>query len=164
MLLIVLAGMGSRCDQCDRRVGDVDHLSTLVALGYPPVTSTMSNAIGLVVGGCRAPGVTAPNCEGQWDRLRWQIPASPTWRIDRGVPAAPSREVFVEIVPVLLVLATGLVVLGPRIPGVRPRSRRGSRPLSLARVWASDDCPGPGTFAVGIYGGYFTAGEFCWSA
>ena len=68
------------------------------------------------------------------------------------------EKVFVEIVPVLLVLAR-LVVLGPRIQAfARARAEEAGRSAShvsgrrmIALV--------PGTFAVGIYGGYFTAAQ-----
>ena len=50
-------------------------LDALVALGYPPVTATMSNAVGLVAGGVTATWGYRAELGGQEDRLRWQIPA-----------------------------------------------------------------------------------------
>ena len=53
---------------------------------------------------------------GQWDRLRWQLPAS---FVGAGVGAwlllHLPEKVFTEVVPVLLIGALILVVVGPRI-------------------------------------------------
>jgi uncharacterized protein len=67
--------------------------------------------------------------------------------------------VFVQVVPVLLVLALVLVVLGPRIQSwARRRAEQAGRSvehITPARMSALVI----GTFAVGVYGGYFTAAQ-----
>lgn len=160
MILIALAGVG-RCDPAHVGSGTLITFPTLVALGFPPVTATMSSAIGLVAGEATSTLGYRAELAGQWDRLRWQIPASLTGAVIGAylLLHLPER-VFIRIVPVLLILALILVVLGPRIqaamragvprrPGARPRTcRRGGWLL-----WSL------GTFAVGIYGGYFTAAQ-----
>ena len=50
MILIALAGMGAGAINALVGSGTLITFPTLVALGYPPVTATMSNAIGLVAG------------------------------------------------------------------------------------------------------------------
>jgi len=50
VVLIVLAGLGAGAINALVGSGTLITFPTLVALGYPPVTSTMSNAIGLVAG------------------------------------------------------------------------------------------------------------------
>ena len=94
------------------------------------------------------------------DRLRWQIPAS---LIGAGIGAwlllhLPER-VFETVVPVLLVAALALVLIGPRIQTwARRRAEQAGRSVdhvSSARMAALV----AGTFAVGVYGGYFTAAQ-----
>jgi uncharacterized membrane protein YfcA len=133
---------------------------TLVTLGYPPVTSTMSNAVGLVAGSVSGTWGYRRELRGQWHRLRWQMLAS----LSGGILGAwlllhlPER-VFTRIVPVLLVLALFLVVIGPRIQewARRRAERRGEAPgeVSRRRLVALVVL----TFAVGVYGGYFTAAQ-----
>jgi uncharacterized protein len=120
----------------------------------------MSNAVGLVAGGVSGTWGYRRELSGQWDRLRWQIPAS---LIGAGAGAwlllhLPER-VFEQVVPVLLILALILVVLGPRIQAWARRraadSGRSADHVSPRRMAALV----VGTFAVGVYGGYFTAAQ-----
>ena len=67
--------------------------------------------------------------------------------------------VFARVVPVLLIVALVLVVIAPRIQAwARARAEQSGRPADqvssgrMAALMAS-------TFAVGIYGGYFTAAQ-----
>jgi uncharacterized membrane protein YfcA len=97
---------------------------------------------------------------GQWDRLRWQIPGSllgaamGSWLLLH----LPER-VFVAVVPVLLIGALLLVVFGPRIQGWA-RSRADAEGRSADHVTSSRmTALVLGTFAVGVYGGYFTAAQ-----
>ena len=50
LLLIGLAGFGAGAINALVGSGTLITFPTLVALGYPPVTATMSNAVGLVAG------------------------------------------------------------------------------------------------------------------
>src|SRR6478672_11818462 len=116
MILITLAGVGAGAINAVVGSGTLITFPTLVALGYPPVTATMSNAVGLVAGGVSSTWGYRRELRGQWDRLRWQIPAS---LVGAGLGAwlllhLPEKA-FVTIVPVLLALALILVVAGPRI-------------------------------------------------
>jgi uncharacterized protein len=132
----------------------------LVALGYPPVTSTMSNAVGLVAGSASGTWGYRRELRGQWHRLKWQLPAS---FIGAGLGAwlllHLPEKVFQQIVPVLLILALVLVVIGPRIQEwARRRSEAAGEsaehvsPRKMVMLVVA-------TFAVGIYGGYFTAAQ-----
>ena len=78
MILIALAGMGAGAINSLVGSGTLITFPTLVTLGYPPVTATMSNAIGLVAGGVSGTYGYRAELKGQWNRLRWQIPASLT--------------------------------------------------------------------------------------
>jgi uncharacterized protein len=160
MLLIGLAGLGAGAINALVGSGTLITFPTLVALGYPPVTSTMSNAVGLVAGSVSGTWGYRRELRGQWDRLRWQIPAS---LIGAALGAYLllhlPEKVFTRIVPVLLVLALILVLIGPRIQAwARRRAEatgRSAEHITPARMTALV----LGTFAVGVYGGYFTAAQ-----
>ncbi|MGE2835802.1 sulfite exporter TauE/SafE family protein [Mycobacterium sp. SMC-4] len=160
MLLIALAGVGAGAINALVGSGTLITFPTLVTLGFPPVTATMSNAIGLVAGGVSGTWGYRRELRGQWRRLRWQLPGSfigacgGAWLLLH-LP----ETVFAQVVPVLLILALALVVVGPRIQTwARRRAEAAGRSadhVSAARMTALV----AGTFAVGVYGGYFTAAQ-----
>src|ERR1700745_2899217 len=111
MVWIALAGWAAGAINAIVGSGTLITFPTLVALGYPPVTSTMSNAVGLVAGSASGTWGYRAELGGQWDRLRWQIPASLAGAVLGAflLLHLPER-VFERIVPVLLVLALVLVL------------------------------------------------------
>ncbi|MGZ5379748.1 MAG: sulfite exporter TauE/SafE family protein [Mycobacterium sp.] len=160
MILIALAGVGAGAINAVVGSGTLITFPTLVALGYPPVTSTMSNAVGLVAGSASGTWGYRRELRGQWNRLRWQLPAS---FVGAGLGAwlllHLPEKVFLQVVPVLLILALVLVVVGPRIQEwARRRSEAAGEskehvsPRKMVMLVVA-------TFAVGIYGGYFTAAQ-----
>ncbi len=160
MILIALAGMGAGAINSLVGSGTLITFPTLVTLGYPPVTATMSNAIGLVAGGVSGTWGYRRELTGQWRRLRWQIPASLTGAgIGAFLLLHLPEKVFTQVVPVLLIGALALVILGPRIQAYARRraeeAGRSAEHVSAARMTALV----AGTFAVGVYGGYFTAAQ-----
>lgn len=160
MALIALAAVGAGAINALVGSGTLITFPTLVALGFPPVTATMSNAIGLVAGGVSGTWGYRRELSGQWPRLRWQIPASLSGAaIGAFLLLHLPEKVFLQIVPVLLILALILVAAGPRIQAFAQR-----RALAAGR--SADHVSPPrmaallvGTFAVGVYGGYFTAAQ-----
>jgi uncharacterized membrane protein YfcA len=160
MILIMVAGVGAGAINSLVGSGTLITFPTLVALGFPPVTATMSNAVGLVAGGVSGTWGYRADLRGQWHRLRWQIPASVTGAlIGSFLLLHLPEKVFIRIVPVLLILALLLVIAGPRIQAfARRRAEAAGRsaehvpPLRMAALVV-------GTFAVGVYGGYFTAAQ-----
>lgn len=160
MLLIALAGVGAGAINAVVGSGTLITFPTLVALGFPPVTATMSNAVGLVAGGVSGTWGYRRELRGQWHRLRWQIPAS---LVGAGIGAwlllHLPETVFTRVVPVLLIGALVLVMVGPRIQAWAKRRAeflgQSADHVSAARMAALI----AGTFAVGIYGGYFTAAQ-----
>ena len=160
MMVIVAAGVGAGAINSLVGSGTLITFPTLVALGFPPVTATMSNAIGLVAGGVSGTWGYRAELAGQWPRLRWQIPASLTGAaIGAFLLLHLPEKVFTRIVPVLLIMALVLVVTGPRIQAYARRraeaAGRSAEHVSPARMAALVF----GTFAVGVYGGYFTAAQ-----
>ncbi len=160
MILIAVAGLGAGVINSLVGSGTLITFPTLVALGFPPVTATMSNAIGVVGGSVSGTWGYRKELSGQWHRLRWQIPASVVGAlIGSFLLLHLPEKIFTQIVPVLLILALMLVIAGPRIQAyARRRAEAAGRsadqvlPLRIAALVL-------GTFAVGVYGGYFTAAQ-----
>ena len=160
MILIALAGVAAGAINAVVGSGTLVTFPTLVALGYPPVTSTMSNAVGLVAGGVSGTWGYRRELRGQWDRLRWQIPASLLGAaLGAWLLLHLPEKVFTAVVPVLLIGALILVIAGPRIQTWARRraeeSGRSAEEVSPRRMVALV----LGTFAIGVYGGYFTAAQ-----
>jgi uncharacterized membrane protein YfcA len=160
IVLIALAGLGAGVINALVGSGTLITFPTLVALGYPPVISTMSNAVGLVAGGVSATWGYRAELRGQWDRLRWQIPASLLGAVLGAYLLLHLPEtVFVRVVPVLLVLALVLVVIGPWIQSWARRQAEAAGRSAEHVTPARKVLLVFGTFAVGVYGGYFTAAQ-----
>ena len=160
MILIALAGVAAGAINTLVGSGTLVTFPTLVTLGYPPVVSTMSNAIGLVAGGISGTWGYRRELRGQWNRLKWQMPASFVGALAGAwLLLHLPEKVFTEVVPVLLILALILVVIGPRIQNwARRRAEaagQSAEHVSQRKMVALV----LGTFAVGIYGGYFTAAQ-----
>lgn len=158
--LITLAAFAAGAINSIVGSGTLITFPTLVALGFSPVTSTMSNAVGLVAGGVSGTWGYRRELSGQGHRLRWQVPAS---LAGAGMGAYLllhlPEQVFTRVVPVLLVAALILVMVGPWMQNwARRRAEAAGR---------SPDDVSPGrmvalvlsTFAIGVYGGYFTAAQ-----
>ena len=159
-IVIVAAGIAAGAINSIVGSGTLITFPTLVALGFPPVTATMSNAVGLVAGGVSGTWVYRRELAGQRQRLRWQIPASLAGAaIGAFLLLHLPERVFIQIVPALLIIALVLVILGPRIQAYARRraelAGRSVEHISPARMAALV----LGTFAIGIYGGYFTAAQ-----
>jgi hypothetical protein len=159
-ILIAFAGVGAGAINAVVGSGTLITFPTLVAMGYPPVTATMSNAVGLVAGSSSGTWGYRRELRGQWDRLRWQIPASVLGAaLGAWLLLHLPDTVFTQVVPVLLIAALVLVVIGPRVQAwARQRAEKSGRSdeevstRRMAAVVAS-------TFAIGVYGGYFTAAQ-----
>lgn len=125
----------------------------LLALGVPPVTANVSNTIGLVPGSFSGAWSYRRELAGQLDRLVRLGSAS----LVGGIAGAlllltlPAGA-FKAIVPVLIILALGLVVTQPwlarRLAGSAQAGAQG-RPVLL---WAA-------VMLAGVYGGYFGAAQ-----
>lgn len=160
LVLILLAGLGAGAVNALVGSGTLITFPTLVTLGFPPLTATISNAVGLVAGGMSSTWAYRRELRGQWDRLRWQIPGSLLGAVcGAWLLLHLPEQVFNRVVPVLLFGALVLVVIGPRVQAVaQRRARQAGRSadhVSPARLAVL----AVGTFAVGVYGGYFSAAQ-----
>jgi uncharacterized membrane protein YfcA len=160
IVAIFLAGVGAGMINAVVGSGTLITFPTLVAFGFPPVTATMSNAIGLVPGSASGTWGYRRELAGQGPRLRWQLPASFCGAIIGAYLLLHLPETtFKKIVPVLLVIALILVVIQPRLQiAIRRRAEAAGRDQDVVgrgRFAALMI----GTFLVGIYGGYFAAAQ-----
>lgn len=158
--LIVLAGLGAGAVNSVVGSGTLITFPTLVTLGFAPVTATISNSVGLVAGSVSGTWAYRRELSGQRDRLRWQIPGSLIGAVSGAwLLLHLPEKVFNRVVPVLLLGAMVLVVIGPQIQAVAQRraleAGRSVDHLSRGRLAALTT----GTLAVGVYGGYFAAAQ-----
>ncbi|GBQ01398.1 hypothetical protein SSP531S_28320 [Streptomyces spongiicola] len=130
----------------------------LLATGLPPVTATVSNALGLIPGSISGAIGYRAELAGQRRRiLRLGLAALAGGLAGAMLLTLLPPTAFETIVPVLVTLALVLVVLQPRISAAvqRRRERRGTGaphsdggPLLLTALLAAS-----------VYGGYFTAAQ-----
>jgi uncharacterized protein len=150
-VLIVVAGLWAGTINTVVGSGTLVTFPVLVALGYPPVTATTSNAVGLITGTITGAYGYRAELSGQRDRVVRYAVASFFGAIGGAVlllslpPGA-----FEVVVPALVGIAVVLVVVQPLLVK-RLRARDGasrSGPLLYALI-----------FLIGVYGGYFTAAQ-----
>ncbi len=155
---ILLAGVAAGAINAVVGSGTLITFPILVSFGFPPVTATMSNAIGLVPGSLSGTWGYRRELVGQRRRLLQLMPASllgavtGSWLLLH-LPA----ETFETVVPVLLALALVLVVTQTRIQQTlaRYRERHGKVTESRNQIAATIG----GVYLIGCYGGYFTAAQ-----
>lgn len=134
--------------------GSLITFPTLLALGYPALTANVTNTVGLVPGAISSVVGYRRELRGQ----RARLPITGAVAAAGGITGAvlllvlPS-SVFDGVVPVLILLACGLVVVQPRLARwLNQRSDREARtrigPVLLV-----------GVYLTGIYGGYFGAAQ-----
>ncbi len=160
LVLIVLAGVGAGAVNSVVGSGTLITFPTLVTLGFAPLTATISNCVGLVAGGVSGTWAYRRELRGQGGRLRWQVPGSVIGAIlGAWLLLHLPEQVFNRVVPALLVAAVVLVVVGPRVQAVAQQramaAGRSADHLSRGRMTALVAA----TFAVGVYGGYFSAAQ-----
>ncbi|OZM73264.1 hypothetical protein CFN78_10395 [Amycolatopsis antarctica] len=152
-VVIALAGLWAGTINTVVGSGTLVTFPVLIALGYPPVTATTSNAIGLAPGTISGAIGYRKELTGQGRRLLVYGACSLVGAIGGTVLLLrlPS-DAFESIVPVLVGLAVVLVIVQPRVSkwvAARQKSKAAhGGPLLLFLI-----------FLVGIYGGYFTAAQ-----
>ena len=156
-LVIVAAGIGAGTINTIVGSGSLITFPTLLLLGYQPLVANVSNTIGLVPGAISGSIGYRRELTGQGRRARPLLVVAALGGLTGAalllvLPAAA----FARIVPVLILVACGLVAIQPRVSTwvVARRARLGHEPHHGG---------GPlllvGVYLTGIYGGYFGAAQ-----
>ena len=150
--IIALAGVWAGLINAVVGSGTLVTFPVLVALGFPPVTATTSNAIGLITGSITGAVGYSSELEGQGRRLTRYAVASLLGAIVGAVLLLKlPADAFETIVPVLVGISVILVLVQPLLSrrlSNRTAVDRTASPLLYVLI-----------FLVGIYGGYFTAAQ-----
>ncbi|MFF8385196.1 sulfite exporter TauE/SafE family protein [Streptomyces kanasensis] len=159
MLAVFAAGIGAGTINTIVGSGTLITFPVLLATGLPPVTATVSNALGLIPGSISGAIGYRAELAGQRPRvLRLAAAAAIGGLCGAVLLTVLPPTAFETIVPVLVALALVLVVLQPRI--TRAVQRRRDRD---GRTATPGDRGGPLLFAglllASVYGGYFTAAQ-----
>jgi uncharacterized membrane protein YfcA len=128
---------------------------TLIALGYPPLVANVSNTIGLAPGSVSGAVGYRPELAGQRRlAIRMGVFAAMGGATGAALLLLLPASAFERIVPVLILVACGLVVVQPRLSSIvrarsaGPHETRGIHPLLPLAVGGT-----------GVYGGYFGAAQ-----
>ncbi|PRH77499.1 hypothetical protein C6N75_19960 [Streptomyces solincola] len=157
MLAVFAAGIGAGTINTIVGSGTLITFPVLLATGLPPVTATVSNALGLIPGSISGAIGYRAELAGQRRRiLRLGIAAAIGGLGGAVLLLLLPSTAFETIVPVLVALALVLVILQPRISRAVQRRRE-------LRETESTQTGGPLLFTAlllaSVYGGYFTAAQ-----
>jgi uncharacterized membrane protein YfcA len=157
-IAIVLAGLAAGTINAIVGSGSLITFPTLLALGYPPIVANVSNTLGLTPGSIS--GVVGYRRElvGQRRRaIRLGAVGAAGGLTGAALLLALPSSAFERIVPVLILVATVLVALQPRLTRA-VAARRLADPSGAAA-----DHGGlallAGVYLTGVYGGYFGAAQ-----
>ena len=156
-LVIIAAGIAAGTINTIVGSGSLITFPTLLLLGYPPLVANVSNTVGLVPGTISGTIGYRRELVGQRERARpLAIAAGLGGLTGAALLLVLPAAAFARIVPVLILVACGLVAVQPRLSkwvverrarlGHAPRA--GGGPLLVLTVYLT-----------GIYGGYFGAAQ-----
>ncbi len=157
MLAVFVAGISAGTINTIVGSGTLITFPVLLATGLPPVTATVSNALGLIPGSVSGAIGYRAELTGQRRRvLRLSAAALIGGLTGATLLLVLPSTAFETIVPVLVTIALALVILQPRLTrAVQARRRRrgtDARPDGGPLLFA-------GLLLASVYGGYFTAAQ-----
>ncbi|MCH0542512.1 sulfite exporter TauE/SafE family protein [Streptomyces sp. MUM 203J] len=158
MLAVFAAGIGAGTINTIVGSGTLITFPVLLATGVPPVTATVSNALGLIPGSISGAIGYRAELAGQRRRiLRLGAAAAIGGLCGAFLLTHLPPSAFETIVPVLVTLALVLVVLQPRITrAVQARRDRTGQSTTPAHGGVALLV---GMLLASVYGGYFTAAQ-----
>lgn len=179
IIAILLAGVGAGAINAAVGSGTLITFPALVAFGVPPVTATMSNAIGLIPGGIASSFGYREEIRGQGKRLLKLVPASLIGSlVGAFLLLTLPDDTFESVVPVLIVVALLLVVFQPMVQRFLRRKKTAevaetaeaaetAETAAVVPASAGMGLLSPGrwmlvtliVFLTAIYGGYFAAAQ-----
>lgn len=153
ILAVVAAGMGAGFVNAVVGSGSLITFPTLLAVGYAPVTANVSNNIGLVPGSVTGAYGFRRELEGQGRRARTLAVGSASGALLGAYLLLRLPEaVFDTVVPLLVLVAVGLMAIQPRLSRwLAARRREGARDVGVPAAAL--------VFLAGVYGGYFGAAQ-----
>jgi uncharacterized membrane protein YfcA len=156
-LVIIAAGIAAGTINTIVGSGSLITFPTLLLLGYPPLVANVSNTVGLVPGTISGAIGYRRELTGQRARARPLLIAAGLGGLTgAALLLVLPATLFARIVPILILVACGLVAVQPRLSKwVVERRLRLGHPAQAGG--------GPllvlGVFLTGIYGGYFGAAQ-----
>ncbi len=153
-VLVALAAVAAGAVNALAGGGTLITYPILVAVGIPPISANVTNTVALSPGYLGATMGQAKDLHGQQRRLWLTLPAGVVGGILGAILLLRTEErVFQELVPYLILLASGLLAVQERLRGwlVRRREQKGVGAANEATVIL------PVGLAA-VYGGYFGAG------
>jgi uncharacterized protein len=159
VLAVVLAGGVAGTINTVVGTGSLISFPTLLALGVPPVVANASNTTGLVPGGLSGMLGYRRELVAQRARLAPLLVASLAGgAVGAGLLLTLPRSAFDAVVPALVLLGSLLVALQPAV-GRRLRARAARNGATGERDPAVSRPVIGATALLGVYGGYFGAGQ-----
>jgi len=139
-VLVVLAGVFAGTVNTVVGSGSLVTFPVLLAVGYPALVANVSNTVGLVPGSISGSWGYRRELVGQRHRARVLGAASTTGGLTGGVLLLSlPGSVFEQVVPVLILVASGLMAAQPRI--TRQMARRRAAAASTGGRDGADDGP-----------------------
>jgi len=131
--------------------GSLVTFPTLLAVGYPPLLANVSNTVGLVPGSVSGAVGYRRELAGQGRRCLNYGACSAAGALTGAILLLrlPGR-VFATVVPLLILLACGLIAAQPRLRRLAGAGRNGRRRAVGGLL---------GVYLTGVYGGYFGAAQ-----
>jgi uncharacterized protein len=155
-LLIIAVGVAAGTVNTIVGAGSLLTFPTLLFLGYPPLVANVSNTVGLVAGSISGAIGYRRELAGQRTRARPLLIAAAFGGLTGGcllLVLPPSA--FARLVPVLILMACGLVAIQPRLSAWVLARRARSGVVHVGGGWMLV----LGVYLTGIYGGYFGAAQ-----
>ncbi|MFE4372191.1 sulfite exporter TauE/SafE family protein [Streptomyces sp. NPDC056835] len=157
MLAVFVAGISAGTINTIVGSGTLITFPVLLATGLPPVTATVSNALGLIPGAISGAIGYRAELTGQRRRvLRLSAAAVVGGFAGAALLLTLPSTAFETIVPVLVTLALVLIILQPRLARAvqarRARKGTSARPNGGPLLFT-------GILLASVYGGYFTAAQ-----
>jgi uncharacterized membrane protein YfcA len=154
LLLVGLAAIAGGAVNALAGGGTLITFPTLVAVGVPAVSANVTNTVALTPGYLGGTFGQRRDLDGQGRRLRLLVPVAAAGGLAGGILLlATGEELFRELVPFLILGASGLLWFQDRI-----RDRVVRRLRARPRGDPSDKWVVVPAFAASVYGGYFGAG------
>ena len=155
-VLIIAVGVVAGTVNTIVGAGSLLTFPTLLFLGYPPLVANVSNTVGLVPGTISGAVGYRRELAGQRTRARPLLVAAALGGLTGAclllvLPASA----FARIVPVLILIACGLVAIQPRLSAWVLECRARSGVVHVGGGWILV----LGVYLTGIYGGYFGAAQ-----